>query len=166
MRRMVIGAAASGAARPVHRLDGPSPAAQHPLHRVPNPLSDFALGPGEIISIAHSGTDGSAGFSGLGPDLWTWDLLSGNLYRPGTVTGNLLSGGQLDCVGFDNGTGQGLQRPPAQPVVQAGAGISLEEGLPAAAHGDLMRRKPVADWTMDELKEIRKPVRQALSERD
>ena len=29
-----------------------------------------------------------------------------------------------------------------------------------------MRRKPVADWTMDELKDILKRVRQALGERD
>lgn len=29
-----------------------------------------------------------------------------------------------------------------------------------------MRRRPVADWTMDELKEILKRVRQALGERD
>ena len=29
-----------------------------------------------------------------------------------------------------------------------------------------MRRRPVADWTMDELKEILKRVRQALGDRD
>ena len=46
---------------------------------------------------------------GLGTDLWTPDLLSGNLHRPGTVAGNVLSSSQLDPAGFNNGAWEGFQ---------------------------------------------------------
>ena len=40
------------------------------------------------------------------------------------------------------------------------------EGFSAAIEGAGMRRKPVSDWTTDELKEVLKRVRMALGEED
>jgi hypothetical protein len=45
-------------------------------------------------------------------------------------------------------------------------GLSTVEGFSAAIDGAGMRRKPVAEWTMDELKHILARVRMACGEDD
>jgi len=94
------------------------------------------------------------------------DLLSGNVHGPGTLARDLLPCSELDGVGFDHRTGEGIQRSSAEPIAQAGVGVSAVEGFSAAIDGAGMRRKPVSEWTMDELKQILQRVRMALGEED
>ena len=56
----ILGAAASGAAGPVHRLEPGGATAQHPFYRIPEPVFDIALGAGALLGLPHSGPDGGA----------------------------------------------------------------------------------------------------------
>src|SRR5262249_9397819 len=139
---------------------------QYPLHCLPEPLFNSSLGPGPPFSVAHSGADGGDASARLGAHLRPYDLLSGNVHGPGTLARNLLPRSELDGVGFDHRTREGLQRSSAEPIAQAGVGVSAVEGFSAAIDGAGMSRKPVSEWTMDELKQILQRVRMALGEED
>src|SRR5436190_1303729 len=89
---------------------------------------DASLGPRPSFSVAHFGTDGSDAPARLGAHLRPHDLLSGNVHRPGALAGNLLPCSELDGVGFDDRTREGLQRSPAEPIAQTGVGLSAVEG--------------------------------------
>ena len=57
---MVIGSAASGQPRPLHRLERRSAASQHPLHRLQHAIPDPAVGTGGALGVAYSGPHGGA----------------------------------------------------------------------------------------------------------
>src|SRR2546428_5546418 len=141
-------------------------APQYPLHCLPESLFNSSLGPRPSFSVAHFGTGGADAPTRLGTRLRPYDLLPGNVHRPDTLARDLLSCSELDGVGFDHRAREGLQRSPAEPIAQRGVGISAVEGFSAAIDRAGMRRKPVSDWTMDELKQILQRVRMALGEED
>src|SRR5215831_11447073 len=130
---------------------GTSP--QYALHCLPKSLFNFALGPRPSFSVARFGTDGSDATASLGADLRPHDLLSGNVHGPSTLAWDMLPCCKLDSVRFDDRTREGRQWSPAEPIAQAGMGVSAIEGFSAAIGDAGMRRKPVSEWTMDELKQ-------------
>src|SRR5262245_39093563 len=101
---------------------GASP--QYPLRCLPESLFNSALGPRPAFSVARSGTDGPDAAARLGADLRSHDLLSGNVHGPDTLARQLLPCSELDSVGFDDRAREGRQRSPAEPIAQAGMGIS------------------------------------------
>jgi len=70
------------------------------------------------------------------------------------------------ALGLTTGRGKPPTVTAAEPIAQRGVGISAVEGFSAAIDRAGMRRKPVSDWTMDELKQILQRVRMALGEED
>src|SRR5215831_14894753 len=163
---MVVGGTSPGTARPIHRMERGAASPQYPLHCLPKSLFNSALGPRPSFSVARFGTDGSDATARLGADLRPHDLLSGNVHGPGTLARDLLPCSELDGVGFDDRAWEGRQRSPAEPIAQAGVGVSAGEGFSAAISGAGMRRKPVSEWTMDELKQTLERVRTACGEED
>ena len=111
-----FGAAAPGQPRPLHRLECGSPAAQHPLSGLQQSLPDSALGGGAALGLAHSQPHRPAAVAGLGARLWAPDLFSGDLRGSGTVSRDLLPGGELGAAGAHHGTRQGRPDAPAEPV--------------------------------------------------
>src|SRR6202789_4107502 len=121
MPGMEFGAAASGEQGSLHRLGHRGAAAQHPLPGLQHALSNSAVGLGSAPGFAHSGPYGPSDIGGLGAHLRASDLLSGNLHRPGAISRDLLSGGELDGAGENHGPRQGRSDASGEPVDQRSA---------------------------------------------
>ena len=138
---LVVGAAAFGPARPVHRLGSGRAAAQPWLPRLQLEVLNPALDSGPLLGLAHSGPHGGDGAAGLGASLWSRHPLSGNLCRSDAGARHLLPRGELAGLGPDHRSRPQRQQFQAHPLVQAGAGLSAATAIPATAGVALKRTR-------------------------
>jgi hypothetical protein len=67
--------------------------------------------------------------------------MSGNVHGPGTLARDLLPCSELGSVGFDDRTREGRQWSPAEPIPQAGVGVSAIEGFSAVVEIESLTRR-------------------------
>src|SRR5450759_4206801 len=90
-----------GRACPLDRLEQRAAGAQSAVHRQPRSFSDPALDTGERVGEQDSGAQRAPGSGRLGNDLWISAFIAGDLGGGRTLSGNMLSGSQLDPPGVD-----------------------------------------------------------------
>jgi len=90
---------------------------------------------------ARSNIEIASDIAGLGAPLRAPDLFSGNLRRPGTVSRNLLPGGQLGDAGENDRAWQRRSYESAKPVDQRGAGVSRASTVSRVAAGGCSDRR-------------------------
>src|ERR1035441_5780276 len=89
----------NGGAGPVDRLECPAAGSQSAVHRQPQSFPDPALGTGKGFGEQDPGALRPPGSGGLGNALRLSAFIAGNLGGWRAVSGNLLSGSQLDPPG-------------------------------------------------------------------
>src|SRR5947209_18626131 len=109
----------------MYRTERRSAAALHPLPCLQYAISDSALGDGSSLGLVSSRPHGPPAIAGLGATLRAPNLFSGILCGPGTVSRNLLSGGELGDAGENHWAGQRRSWESSEPLDQRGAGASV-----------------------------------------
>ena len=97
---------------------------------------------GAAPGLAHPRPHGPPDLAGLGAPLRAPDLFSGNLRRPGTVSRDLLSGGELGGAGANHGARQRRSDASAEPVDQRGAGASAPSPVSRVTAGEVSMKPP------------------------
>src|SRR6267142_826884 len=114
---MVKRAAASRGTRSVYWLGAGGAAPQHSVDRLQQSIFNSAVGAaGTASGFAHFGADGQTRGARLGTDLRASDLSVGDVCGSGAIPGHLLSGGELDRGGANDGAGQGCGELEAKSV--------------------------------------------------
>src|ERR1019366_2762904 len=156
---------------PLQRLERRSPAAQHPLPRLQHTLSDSAVGRCPTPGLAHPRPYGPPDLAGLGAHLWALDLFSGNLRRPGTLSRDMLPGGELGNGGANHGARQRRLDASAEPVDQGGARASHPPAVSRVTTGGQVsvttphpEGTPQIDVSCEELEALLEKVRPELGE--
>src|SRR5207302_4200257 len=121
VRGVVERAAPPWRARPLHRLEPTSAAAQHPVHRLQHAIPDPAVGTGQPPGVTYPGPNVGADLGRLAANVRASDLLSGNVRGSGAIPRHLLPRGQLGVARQDYGTRQAIQELRAEPVDQTGS---------------------------------------------
>src|SRR5258708_3850904 len=154
----------SGGARPLHRLEPASAATEPSSACLQHAVSHPAVGESAAPGISYFGVHGGSHLPRLGSVVCASDLSAGDVRRPGTIPRNLLSGGELESTGGDDGTWQGRSHAPAEPFYQAGAGAALAPAFSGAVE---RMKRPRIDVNLGELDQLLDQAQQApLSEPD
>src|ERR1035441_8481206 len=164
---LVVVSPPSRRAGPLHRLEQARAAEEPSSDCLQHAVSDPAVGESAAPGVAHFGADGGPHLGGLGSPVCASVLSAGDLRGSGAIPGNLLSGGELESAGGDDGTRQSRSHPPAEPVHQAGAGVALASAVPGTVERVYPMKRPRIDVNLTELDEVLDQARQApLSEAD